>query len=98
MNNRTEALLKNHILRLQQDIHGRDRTTFSNGERCNPFHEQLDEVDLKNIASLLEGRIPKYGDHMEMDNEIDMFEFSDLTAEKQSEARGLYEGVEPTLV
>ena len=98
MNNRTETLLNNHILRLQQDIHGRDRTTFSDGKRCNAFHAQLDEVDLKNIASLREGRIPKYGDHMEVDNEIEMFEFSDLTAEKQQEARGLYEGAAPTLV
>ena len=98
MNNRTETLLNNHIIRIQQDILERDQTTFSDGKRCNPFHEQLDEVDLKNIASLREGRIPKYGDHMEMDNEIDMSEFSDLTAEKRQEAVGLYAGTEPSLV
>ena len=101
MNNRTETLLNNHIKRIQQDILERDQTTFSDGKRCNPFHEQLDGVDLKNIASLREGRIPKYGDHMDCllgNDEMDMYEFSDLTAEKRQEAVGLYDGVEPSLV
>jgi hypothetical protein len=100
INNRTESLLNNHIVRLQQDILERDQTTFSDGKRCNPFHAQLDEVDLKNIASLREGRIPKYGDHMELlgDEPMDMSEFRDLTAEKRQEAAGLYAGTEPSLV
>ena len=103
MNNRTENLLNNHIARLQQDILERDQTTLSDGTRCNPFHAQLDEVDLKNIASLREGRIPKYGDHMECFGNgpaepMDMFEFSDLTREKEQEAKGLYAGTEPSLV
>ena len=101
MNNRTENLLNNHIARLQQNILERDQTTFSDGTRCNPFHEQLDAVDLKNIASLREGRIPKYGDHMDCllgDDEYDMHEFRDLTWEKEHEAAGLYEGVEPSLI
>ena len=100
MNNRTETLLNNHITRLQQDILERDQTTFSDGTRRNPWHAQLDEIDLKNIASLREGRIPKYGDHMECltgNDEYDMHEFRDLTYEKEHEAAGLYEGVEPSL-
>ena len=99
-NKRTETLLNNHITRLQQNILERDQSTLSDGTRSNPFHAQLDEVDLKNIASLREGRIPKYGDHMDCllgEDEYDMHEFRDLTYEKESEARGLYAGTEPTL-
>lgn len=98
MNNRIETLLTNHIQRLQQDILGRDRTTLSDGTRRNPHHAQQDDVDLKNIASLREGRIPKYGDHMEMDNPLDMFEFADLTAEKRHDEAGRYPDAEPQLV
>jgi len=99
MNNKVENLITNHIQRINQDILERDQTTFSDGKRCNPFHAQLDEVDLKNIASLREGRIPKYSDHMETlgDEPMDMYEFSDLTAEKRHEAVGLYAGQEPSL-
>lgn len=101
MNNKIETLLNNHITRLQQNILDRDQTKLSDGTRRNPLHEQLDGVDLKNIASLREGRIPKYGDHMDCllgDDEYDMHEFRDLTQEKQHEAAGLYAGVEPSLV
>jgi len=98
MNNRIEHLLQNHIDRLQADILGRDQTTLSDGTRCNPHHAQQDEVDLKNIASLREGRIPKYGDHMEMDNPIDMFEFADLTRERRQDEIGRYPDAEPQLV
>jgi hypothetical protein len=100
MNNKTEKLISNHIQRIQQDILGRDQTTFSDGTRCNPFHKQLDGVDLKNIASLREGRIPKYSDHMDCllgNDEMDLSEFHDLTQEKEQEAKGLYAGVEPSL-
>ena len=100
MNNKVENLITNHIRRIQQDILDRDQTTFSDGKRCNPFHEQLDGVDLKNIASLREGRIPKYRDHMDCllgDDEYDMHEFRDLTQEKEQEAAGLYAGTEPSL-
>jgi hypothetical protein len=100
MNNKVENLITNHIRRIQQDILDRDQTTFSDGTRKNPFHEQLDGVDLKNIASLREGRIPKYGDHMDCllgDDEYDMHEFRDLTQEKEQEAAGLYAGTEPSL-
>jgi hypothetical protein len=99
MNNKVENLITNHIKRIQQDILERDQTTFSDGKRCNPFHAQLDEVDLKNIASLREGRIPKYQDHMELlgDEPMDMSEFRDLTQEKEHEAVGLYAGTEPSL-
>ena len=99
MNNKVENLISNHIRRIQQDILERDQTTFSDGKRCNPFHEQLDGVDLKNIASLREGRIPKYSDHMfTLGKEpMDMDEFRDLTQEKKQEAVGLYAGTEPSL-
>ena len=100
MNNKVENLITNHITRLQQNILERDQTTLGDGTRSNPHHEQLDEIDLKNIASLREGRIPKYGDHMDCllgDGEYDMHEFRDLTQEKESEAKTLYAGVEPSL-
>ena len=100
MNNRTETLLNNHIARLQQDILERDQTTFSDGTRRNPWHAQLDGMDLKNIASLREGRIPQYSDHMDClvgDGPHDMQEFRDLTEERRAEAAGLYPGQEPSL-
>ena len=99
MNNRVENLITNHITRLQQNILERDQTTLGDGTRSNPFHEQLDGVDLKNIASLREGRIPKYSDHMfTLGKEpMDMDEFRDLTQEKKQEAVGLYAGTEPSL-
>jgi hypothetical protein len=100
MNDKIENLIKNHITRLQQNILDRDHSVMECGARSNPFHAQLDEVDLKNIASLREGRIPKYGDHMDCllgDDEYDMHEFRDLTYEKQHEAAGLYAGQEPSL-
>jgi hypothetical protein len=86
MNNKTENLLTNHINRLEKDIKERDQTTLSDGSRCNPFHAQLDEVDLKNIASLREGRIPQYSDHMDCmagNDSMDMFEFADLTEDSK---------------
>ena len=73
MNNKVEALLNRHIQRLEKDIAGR--------ELDNPFHVSLNKVDAKNIASLQEGRVPEYGDHMEMDNAFEMSEFSDLSNE-----------------
>ena len=83
MNNKTEALISRHIQRLEKDIAGRDQDKFSDGTRYNPFHAQLDEVDLKNIASLREGRIPQYSDHMFTlgGDSMDMSEFADLTEE-----------------
>ena len=86
MNNRTENLVTNHIQRIQQDVLERDQTTFSDGTRCNPYHAQLDGVDLKNIASLREGRIPQYSDHMDClsgKDSMDMFEFAEMINEMQ---------------
>ena len=73
INNKTEALATNQITRLEADIAER--------ETDNPFHTQLNEVDLKNIASLREARIPQYSDHMFTlgSDSMDMFEFADLT-------------------
>ena len=101
MNNRTETLLNNHIARLQQDILERDQTTFSDGTRRNPWQAQLDGMDLKNIASLREGRIPQYSDHMDClvgDGPHDMQEFRDLTEERRAEAACVYHGKEHRLV
>ena len=81
MENKTETLLNNHINRLEKNIKERDQSKFSDGTRMNPMDAMLDEVDLKNIASLREGRIPQYSDHMDCllgDDSMDMFEFSDL--------------------
>ena len=82
MNNKMEIALSRHIERIKKDIKERDQTVLSDGTRCNPHHAQLDEVDLKNIASLREGRIPQYSDHMDCflgNDRMDMFEFADLT-------------------
>ena len=83
MNNKVETLINNHILRLQAEIDSRDQDTFSDGTRKNRWHADLDKVDLKNIASLREGRVPQYGAHMEAlyGSSIDMAEFRDLTEE-----------------
>ena len=70
MNNKTEIAFSKHIKRLEKDIAER--------EADNPWHNELTKVDARNIASLREGRIPQYGDHMKMDNDIEMSEFEDL--------------------
>ena len=66
-----EELMKDHILRLEKDIKERDNSAY---------HAELNRIDLKNIASLREGRIPQYRDHGPALPEIEMFEFSDLCA------------------
>ncbi len=66
-----EELMKDHILRLEKDIKERDNSAY---------HAELTRIDLKNIASLREGRIPQYRDHGPALPEIEMFEFSDLCA------------------
>ena len=70
MNNQSEIAFGKHIKRLEKDIAERDS--------ANPWHQELNKVDAQNVASLREARIPEYGDHMEMDNDIKMFEFDDL--------------------
>ena len=87
MNNKLEILMNKHIERIQTNINNRDQSVYGDGTRCNPWHASLDAVDLKNIASLREGRIPQYGDHIELLGDsselgrsgLDMFEFADLT-------------------
>ena len=66
-----EELMKDHILRLEKDIKERDNSAYP---------AELTRIDLKNIASLREGRIPQYRDHGPALPEIEMFEFSDLCA------------------
>ena len=76
LNNKAEALFKNHIQRLQADIANRDAD--------NPMDQERTKTDLKNIASLREGRVPQYGDHITCllgDDEYPMREFSDLVEE-----------------
>lgn len=73
-----EELMKDHILRLEKLIKERENSAYNDGTPCNPWHAELTKVDLKNIASLREGRIPQYRDHGPGLPEIEMFEFSDL--------------------
>ncbi len=68
-----QKLLNQHIARIQADVDERDPN--------NPWHQELNKVDLKNISSLREGRIPEYGDHMDMRSGYPMFEFDDLVQE-----------------
>ena len=70
-----EALLNAHITRLETVVAGRDNN--------NPWHNSLNEVDLKNINSLREARIPLYADHGSALPEIEMSEFSDLVEESR---------------
>ena len=82
-NNKTETLLTNHIKRLENDIAERLDTMKSLG-LSNGLEAEQNKVDARNIASLREGRIPQYSDHMDClvgDQSIDMSEFADLTQE-----------------
>ena len=81
MNNKIENLLNKHIVRLQADIANRDAD--------NPMDQELNKTDLKNIASLREGRVPQYGDHILCllgDDEYPMREFSDISEEMRGAA------------
>ena len=72
MNN---TLFENHIVRLQKVV--AERPTD------NPLDLELSRIDLKNIASLTELRVPQYSDHLDClvgDEEHTMSEFSDLTS------------------
>jgi hypothetical protein len=77
MNNEIEALLNSHIARLETLVTGRDND--------NPFDRELNKVDRKNIASLREGRVPCYGDHIFQlgDGDFPMDEFKDIVEEQQ---------------
>ena len=81
MNNKVEALLNKHIVRLQAVVDGRDAD--------DPKDRELNKTDLKNIASLREGRVPQYGDHILCllgDDEYPMLEFSDISEEMRGAA------------
>lgn len=65
--NKIEALFNAHIKRIEKDI----------AERNGRF-SHLTEVDLKNIASLREGRVPEYGDHIPGNTAGAMWEFDDI--------------------
>jgi len=83
MNNKAESLLNSHINRIEKNVAGRDNSTFSNGTPCNVLDADLNKVDRKNIASLREGRVPQYQDHMDclLGDDIPMAEFADVTQE-----------------
>jgi len=72
MNDRLENLFTSHINRLQKDIAER------NGRLA-----VLTEIDLKNIASLREGRVPEYGDHLPNNACGPMWEFDDIVEEQR---------------
>jgi len=72
MNNTLENLFTSHINRIQKDIDERDGRL-----PC------LTEVDLKNIASLREGRVPLYSDHIDDNDAGPMWEFDDIVKEQQ---------------
>jgi|TARA_R110002051_G_scaffold280255_1_gene341862 hypothetical protein len=81
MNNKSEIAFLNHINRLQADINGRDNDTWSDGTPHNAKDAELNKVDRKNIASLREGRVPDYSDHINAilgNDQMPMREFSDL--------------------
>ena len=84
MSDKIEALINRHIQRLEKDIANRDQRRWDDGTRKNTLDAEFDAVDLKNIASLREGRIPQYSDHIDCligDQGMDMSEFADLTQE-----------------
>ena len=73
MNNKTEIAFSNQIKRLEKKVAER--------QADDPFDLVLNRIDLKNIASLREGRVPLYNDHIDCllgDEEYPMREFSDL--------------------
>jgi hypothetical protein len=65
-----DFLFNQHISRLKKDIGKRKPNS--------PWNQELTKVDLKNIASLHERRVPLYRDHGPALPKIEMFEFSDL--------------------
>ena len=67
LDNKVNELFEAHIKRLQKDIAER------NGRLA-----VLTEIDLKNIASLREGRVPEYGDHLPNNCAGPMWEFDDI--------------------
>ena len=73
-----EALFAAHIARLKTLVAGRDKD--------NPMDQDRSKTDLKNIASLREGRVPQYGDHITCllgDDEYPMSEFRDIVEEQR---------------
>ena len=72
MNDKLENLFTSHINRLQKDIAER------NGRLA-----VLTEIDLKNIASLREGRVPEYGDLLPNNCACPMWECDDIVEEQQ---------------
>ena len=73
-----EDLFNAHIKRIKSDIDERDANSV--------WHQELNKVDRKNLASLYEGRVPQYRDHGPALPEIDMFEFANLTVTRNMEA------------
>ena len=78
-NEKTERAFTNHIYRLTAEIKNRGNST--------EYQREQNRVDAKNIASLREGRIPQYSDHLDLlgssselgNSGLDMSEFGDLS-------------------
>ena len=86
MNDKTEIAFSKHIKRLEKDIAERAREWPE--PRCG-HHLALDKDDLKKIALLREGVVPKFsdlpvGEISGVNNlpEVDMFEFDNLKSLK----------------
>ena len=75
MNTEVEALFAAHIARLEVLVAGRDND--------NPWHQELNKIDRKNIASLRESRVPEYGDHIDGNTAGTMSEFDDIVTEQR---------------
>ena len=71
-------LLLKHITRLQAAIATRNPESS--------WDQELNKIDRQNIASLAEGRIPQYRDHMTATQfdigDIEMFEFADCILQR----------------
>ena len=86
MNDKVETLLKQHIKRLEKDVAEAEAMS-----QQHFFHKKMETIktkeDLKKIALLREGVVPKYSDLPASDGfennlpETEMFEFEDLMDE-----------------
>lgn len=88
MNNKIDALLDKHIERLEEDVAAAQKRIHENGFSDRGMESIGMKDDLKKIALLREGVIPKYSDlpagqvtGLNGLPEIEMFEFADLMDE-----------------
>ena len=91
MNNKTEIASGNHIVRLEKDI-AEAQTRINQWNLSNTGMETMCiKDDLKKLALLREGVVPKYSDLPASNGfennlpEIEMMEFADLTNENANQ-------------